>query len=124
MGMKAITYQEYGESIQLVAGEVPEPKVGPSEVLIRVKAAGVNPIDWKLATGALDGAMPTYFPVIPGWDVAGPPGTRRVHPDSRHTSCCQLTIANHRPVRIACRDRLDLLGPPAGSASCRCGRST
>lgn len=69
--MRAITYQEYGGTEQLRVGEAPEPKVGPGEVLIRVKAAGVNPVDWKLASGGLDGLMPTYFPVIPGWDVSG-----------------------------------------------------
>jgi NADPH:quinone reductase-like Zn-dependent oxidoreductase len=69
--MKAIRYQEYGGPEQLSLGEAPEPKVGPGEVLVRVKAAGVNPVDWKLASGGLDGVMETYFPVIPGWDVAG-----------------------------------------------------
>lgn len=69
--MKAITYQEYGGPERLMVAEVPEPKVGPGEVLVRVKAAGVNPVDWKLASGGLDGVMETYFPVIPGWDVAG-----------------------------------------------------
>jgi NADPH:quinone reductase-like Zn-dependent oxidoreductase len=69
--MKAITYHEYGGPERLTVAEVPDPKVGPGEVLIRVKAAGVNPVDWKLATGGLDAVMPTYFPVTPGWDVAG-----------------------------------------------------
>jgi NADPH:quinone reductase-like Zn-dependent oxidoreductase len=40
-------------------------------VLIRVKGAGVNPVDWKLMSGKLDGLMDVHFPVIPGWDVAG-----------------------------------------------------
>ncbi|WP_103501945.1 NADP-dependent oxidoreductase [Streptomyces sp. SM14] len=69
--MRAITYHEYGGPEQLKLEEVPDPKLGPGEVLIRVKAAGINPVDWKLATGGLDEAMPTYFPVTPGWDVAG-----------------------------------------------------
>jgi NADPH:quinone reductase-like Zn-dependent oxidoreductase len=69
--MKAITYHEYGGPERLAVAEVPEPKVGPGEVLVRVRAAGVNPVDWKLATGGLDPLMPTFFPVTPGWDVAG-----------------------------------------------------
>ncbi|NJP67598.1 NADP-dependent oxidoreductase [Streptomyces spiramenti] len=69
--MRAITYQEYGGPENLRLTDVPDPKVGPGEVLIRVKAAGVNPVDWKLASGGLDPLMQTYFPVIPGWDVAG-----------------------------------------------------
>ncbi|KJY43909.1 alcohol dehydrogenase, partial [Streptomyces sp. NRRL S-444] len=52
--MKAITYSAYGTSENLTLVDVPQPKVGPGEVLVRVKAAGVNPVDWKLAAGYLD----------------------------------------------------------------------
>jgi NADPH2:quinone reductase len=38
---------------------------------VRVKAAGVNPVDWSIREGWLDGIMHVTFPVIPGWDVAG-----------------------------------------------------
>lgn len=69
--MKAITYTAYGTSDVLALTEVPEPKVGPGEVLVRVKAAGVNPVDWKLAAGYLDPILEVRYPVIPGWDVAG-----------------------------------------------------
>ncbi|GLX21321.1 MULTISPECIES: NADP-dependent oxidoreductase [Streptomyces] len=69
--MKAITYSSYGTPAQLELVEAPEPKVGPGEVLIRVKAAGVNPVDWKLAAGYLDPILEVRYPVIPGWDVAG-----------------------------------------------------
>ncbi|MCX5375302.1 NADP-dependent oxidoreductase [Streptomyces sp. NBC_00091] len=69
--MKAITYTSYGTPTSLALVEVPEPKVGPGEVLIRVKAAGVNPVDWKLAAGFLGHVLEVRHPVIPGWDVAG-----------------------------------------------------
>ncbi|MFF4320675.1 NADP-dependent oxidoreductase [Streptomyces sp. NPDC001568] len=69
--MKAITYNAYGTPTQLELVDAPEPKVGPSEVLIRVKAAGVNPVDWKLAAGFLGHVLEVRHPVIPGWDVAG-----------------------------------------------------
>ncbi|MFF1409950.1 NADP-dependent oxidoreductase [Streptomyces sp. NPDC058289] len=69
--MKAITYTAYGPPDILALTEVPEPKVGPGEVLVRVKAAGVNPVDWKLAAGYLDSILEVRYPVIPGWDVAG-----------------------------------------------------
>lgn len=69
--MKAITYTAYGTPDILALTEVPEPKVGPGEVLVRVKAAGVNPVDWKLAAGYLDSILEVRYPVIPGWDVAG-----------------------------------------------------
>ncbi|MDQ0945808.1 NADP-dependent oxidoreductase [Streptomyces sp. V1I1] len=69
--MKAITYHTYGGPDVLEYGDVPNPKLGPDTVLIRVKAASVNPVDWKIQAGYLDGVMDTVFPVIPGWDVAG-----------------------------------------------------
>ncbi|ELS58472.1 NADP-dependent oxidoreductase [Streptomyces viridochromogenes] len=69
--MKAITLQQYGQPEDLKLVDHPDPKVAPGEVLIRVKAAGVNPVDWKLGAGMLDALMETHFPMIPGWDVAG-----------------------------------------------------
>ena len=69
--MKAIALQQYGSADDLALVEVSEPKVAPGEVLIRVRAAGVNPVDWKVAAGALDPIMEADFPLIPGWDVAG-----------------------------------------------------
>lgn len=70
--MKAITYDQHGgpEVLQLTE-DAPEPKVGPAEVRIAVRAASVNPVDWKLVQGLLDPMMETVFPAIPGWDVAG-----------------------------------------------------
>jgi NADPH:quinone reductase-like Zn-dependent oxidoreductase len=69
--MKAIALDRYGSLDDLRLVELPEPKVAPGEVLIRVKAAGVNPVDWKLAAGELDPVMEVRFPLISGWDVAG-----------------------------------------------------
>jgi NADPH:quinone reductase-like Zn-dependent oxidoreductase len=69
--MKAIALREYGSADDLELVDLPDPKVGPAEVLIRVRAAGVNPVDWKLAAGGLDGLMEVRFPLVPGWDVAG-----------------------------------------------------
>lgn len=66
-----MTYAEYGGPERLRLGEQPDPKVGPGEVLVRVRAAGVNPVDWKVMSGGLDAMMETVFPVVPGWDVAG-----------------------------------------------------
>ncbi|MEY9910268.1 NADPH:quinone reductase-like Zn-dependent oxidoreductase [Catenulispora sp. MAP12-49] len=70
--MRAATYSEYSaDNSRLTVGEVFDPKVGPGQVLIEVRAAGVNPVDWKVMAGGLDGMMDTVFPAIPGWDVAG-----------------------------------------------------
>ncbi|MDI3404787.1 NADP-dependent oxidoreductase [Streptomyces cavernicola] len=69
--MKAIALDGYGSADDLHLAELAQPKVAPGEVLIRVRAAGVNPVDWKLAAGGLDPIMEARFPMIPGWDVAG-----------------------------------------------------
>ncbi len=70
--MRAMTYAKYGDNDVLqLTEDHPEPKVGPGEVLIRVRSASVNPVDWKIMQGHLDPLMNIEFPVIPGWDVAG-----------------------------------------------------
>ncbi|MBG6214380.1 MAG: NADP-dependent oxidoreductase [Cryobacterium sp.] len=69
--MQAITYSHYGSPDVLELTEQPLPKVGPGMVLIRVKAAAVNPVDWKVMAGYLDTMLDIIFPAIPGWDVAG-----------------------------------------------------
>ncbi|WP_420095796.1 NADP-dependent oxidoreductase [Brevibacterium sediminis] len=70
--MRAAVYDAYTENFDdITVRELPDPKLPPASVLIEVKAAGVNPVDWKLVGGHLDPVMPTQFPVIPGWDVAG-----------------------------------------------------
>ncbi|MFJ8014427.1 NADP-dependent oxidoreductase [Streptomyces sp. NPDC096339] len=69
--MRAMAYETYGGTEVLTETRLPMPKVGPGEVLVRVKCAGVNPVDWKIMAGGLDGLMDVVFPVVPGWDVSG-----------------------------------------------------
>ncbi|MEV5432220.1 NADP-dependent oxidoreductase [Streptomyces sp. NPDC052701] len=69
--MKAISYARYGGPEVLTFGEVRDPKVGPDAVLVRVRAAAVNPVDWKCREGHLDRILEPVFPVVPGWDVSG-----------------------------------------------------
>lgn len=69
--MKAMAIQQFGGAEELTLTELPDPKVGPNEVLIRVKAAGVNPVDWKLGAGYMDTLFESHFPIVLGWDVAG-----------------------------------------------------
>ncbi len=69
--MRAMTYDTYGGPEVLHPVDLPLPKLGPGEVLVRVRAAAVNPVDWKLMQGGLDALMDVRFPVVPGWDVAG-----------------------------------------------------
>jgi NADPH:quinone reductase-like Zn-dependent oxidoreductase len=66
--MRAVRQHALGGPEVLVMEDVPRPEPGPTEVLVRVAAAGVNPVDWKVRTrGGLLGELP--FTV--GWDVAG-----------------------------------------------------
>ncbi|MFC0643944.1 NADP-dependent oxidoreductase [Cellulomonas phragmiteti] len=69
--MRAITYDRYGGSDVLQLTDRPEPRLGPDSVLVRARAASVNPVDWKVRAGYLDALMDVQFPVVPGWDVAG-----------------------------------------------------
>lgn len=70
--MRAIALDRFGDPEELrLRDDLPEPLVGPDGVLIAVRAAGVNPVDWKIRTGRLEGAFRHVFPLIPGWDAAG-----------------------------------------------------
>ncbi len=69
--MKAIAQHEYGGPDVLVPAALPDPVAPPDGVVVRVHAAGVNPVDWKIREGYLDPIFPTHFPLVPGWDVAG-----------------------------------------------------
>jgi NADPH:quinone reductase-like Zn-dependent oxidoreductase len=69
--MKAMVYRQYGGPEVLELAELPEPKTHVDSVLVRVLAAALNPADLAMQAGALDGAVETFFPVIPGWDIAG-----------------------------------------------------
>ncbi|QTD97546.1 NADP-dependent oxidoreductase [Streptomyces cyanogenus] len=69
--MKGISYRRYGGPEVLEYGELRDPKVGPDQVLVKVRAAAVNPVDWKCREGYLDPVLDAVFPVIPGWDVSG-----------------------------------------------------
>jgi NADPH:quinone reductase-like Zn-dependent oxidoreductase len=69
--MKAIRIHEYGGPEQLRYEETPEPQAGSGQVLVRVHAASVNPIDHKLASGAMRQFMPLSLPWIPGGDFSG-----------------------------------------------------
>jgi NADPH:quinone reductase-like Zn-dependent oxidoreductase len=69
--VRAIAVREWGgrDKLELIEHDVPP--VAPDGVLVRVKAAGVNPVDVKIRGGYLAQSLPFQFPVILGWDVAG-----------------------------------------------------
>jgi NADPH:quinone reductase-like Zn-dependent oxidoreductase len=69
--VKAIAISQYGGPERLTPLQLPDPRVGPDTVLVRARAAGVNPVDWMVREGYLDDLFPTHFPLVPGWDLAG-----------------------------------------------------
>ncbi len=69
--MRAARFHQYGPPEVLVIDEVPRPPASEGAVLVKVHAAGVNPIDWKLRAGYLQQNRPIELPVIPGYDLAG-----------------------------------------------------
>ncbi len=69
--MKAVRIHQYGGPEVLAHVEMKRPTPGPNEVLISVKAASVNPVDWKLRAGYMKEVFPLTFPATLGWDVSG-----------------------------------------------------
>jgi NADPH:quinone reductase-like Zn-dependent oxidoreductase len=69
--MNAIRMHTYGGPEILLYEEAPRPRVREGEVLIRVHAAGVNPLDRKVRAGELKEIIHHKLPLIPGWDVSG-----------------------------------------------------
>ncbi|WP_152050051.1 quinone oxidoreductase family protein [Tautonia marina] len=67
--MRAAYIESHGEASTIKVGELPTPTPGPGEVLVRVGAAAINPIDLYLRSGRV--AMPMSFPYVVGTDVAG-----------------------------------------------------
>ena len=69
--MKAIRIHEFGGPDVLKYEDAPQPVPAADEVLIKVHASGVNPVDSKIRAGHAQGKFPISFPLIPGWDVSG-----------------------------------------------------
>ena len=69
--MKAMTIDSYGGSDRLKLDDMPDPVPAADEIVLRVRAAGVNPVDWKIRQGQLWPLVRLHFPYIPGADVAG-----------------------------------------------------
>ena len=83
--MAAIQVHAYGGVDRLALDQIPRPEPQDGEVLVRVRAAGVNPADWKIREGWAKDVMPLRFPYVPGVDLAGVveqvgPGVTTVRP--------------------------------------------
>lgn len=69
--MKAARIHAYGDASQIVIEDAPMPTLADDDVLIRVVATSVNPVDWKIRKGYLKSMIPYQMPLVMGWDVSG-----------------------------------------------------
>ncbi|WP_137234872.1 NADP-dependent oxidoreductase [Streptomyces sp. BPSDS2] len=69
--MKAFLIERYGDKAGVRAGEVPDPAVGADDVLVKIHAASVNPLDLKLRDGSFKAFLPYRLPLVLGNDLAG-----------------------------------------------------
>ncbi len=69
--MKAVRMHDYGGPDVLELDEVPIPEPKHDEVLVKVYATSINPIDWKIREGLRKDKFPASLPLTPGWDVSG-----------------------------------------------------
>ena len=69
--MQAAFIRKYGNNEVVEVGNLPTPQPGPSDLLIRVQAASVNPVDFKIRDGMLKTLLPYRFPLVLGNDLAG-----------------------------------------------------
>src|SRR5438034_5619334 len=69
--MRAARIHSYGDptGVKIIRASRPEP--GPGQVLVRVKAAGVNPLDWMVAEGKARSWLDHRLPLTLGWELAG-----------------------------------------------------
>lgn len=67
--MRAVVITGFGREPEVV--DLPTPEIGPDEVLVGIRAAGMNPFDWKVIDGALEGVVEHPFPIVMGSDGAG-----------------------------------------------------
>jgi NADPH:quinone reductase-like Zn-dependent oxidoreductase len=69
--MRALQFAAYGGPEVLTWGEAPDPHAGPGQIRITVRAASVNPVDWKVLAGAMSGGQPLAGTGYLGFDAAG-----------------------------------------------------
>src|SRR3546814_6341901 len=69
--MRTVEITGFGGPEVLRIGEASRPKAAPGQIVVKVAAAGVNPVDWKVREGHLKDVMPFTFPTILGNELAG-----------------------------------------------------
>ncbi len=108
--MKAVVLHEYGGPEQLRYEDIPVPEYGDQEVLVRVHATSINPIDYKIRIGAAKARMPIQLPAILGRDLAGEvvEAGRHVSGFSKGMRVMALTNRTYAEFTVA---KADLLAP-------------
>ncbi len=69
--MKAVQIHKYGGRDELIYEDAPKPVINEQQVLVKIYASGVNPVDWKIREGNMPGSENRTFPIILGWDMSG-----------------------------------------------------
>src|SRR4029453_2905179 len=69
--MKTYLIEKYGDQPAGRAAELPDPQPGPEDVLVEIRAASVNPLDFKIRDGAFKRILPYRLPLVLGNDLAG-----------------------------------------------------
>lgn len=112
--MKAVLLRGYGDVNEFYYGDTPDLKPGPGEVLVRMLATSINPIDWKLRRGDLEALRPLQFPAILGRDLAGEVVRLGTGVETRKIGDRVLGLVNHAYAEyVLCKpDELALM-PPA-----------
>ena len=118
--MKAVVLHEYGGPDKLKYEDVPDPVANEGQVLVRMAATSVNPIDYKMRSGAAKDRFPLEFPAILGRDVAGivrevGPGVTQFKPGDKVMGVGSKTYAELSVV--------DSKGSGAGSRQTGSGKS-
>jgi len=98
--MRAIAIGQYGGRDMLQLVDLPTPEPAADEIRVRVHAAGVNPVDWKIREGRVQARIPGAFPLIPGWDAAGTvdacgPGATDFRPGDAVFAYCRKPVIQH-----------------------------
>jgi NADPH:quinone reductase-like Zn-dependent oxidoreductase len=69
--MKALRIHNYGNASEMKVEEIEKPSISPNEVLVKVYASAINPLDWKIRNGDLKSLISVNFPLTLGWDFSG-----------------------------------------------------
>jgi NADPH:quinone reductase-like Zn-dependent oxidoreductase len=116
--MKAVVLHEYGDPDKLKYEDVPDPVASEGQVLVRMTATSVNPIDYKMRSGAAKDRFPLEFPAILGRDVVGivrelGPGVTQFKPGDKvmgmgSKTYAELTVVAAKDLALV-PDKLDLV---------------